>query len=78
MAKRKASSKPAARKSKSAKGKSAPAEFIISKSRTKAASGINVSGDFYAALDAKVRGLIAQAEQRATDNGRRTLRPHDL
>lgn len=53
-------------------------EFIISKSRTKAAASINVSGEFYAALDAAVRKLIAAAEARATNNGRRTLRPHDL
>ncbi len=53
-------------------------DLIISKSRTKAAAGINVSGDFYGALDEKVREMIATAEQRANDNNRRTLRPHDL
>ncbi len=53
-------------------------EFIISKSRTKAASGINVAGDFYAALDAAVRSMIATAEARAEANGRKTLRPQDL
>lgn len=53
-------------------------DFIISKSRTKASSSLNVSGDFYGALDATVRELIKQAEQRAENNGRRTLRPHDL
>lgn len=59
-------------------GKRAGGDMIISKSRTKAASGINVSGDFYGALDEAVRHLIATAEARATNNGRRTLRPHDL
>ena len=58
--------------------KKAPVDMIISKSRTKNAAGINVSGDFYGALDGAVRELIARAEQRATDNNRRTLRPHDL
>ena len=58
--------------------KKAPADMIISKSRTKNASSINVSGDFYVALDGAVRDLIAKAEQRAMDNNRRTLRPHDL
>lgn len=83
MAKRKAKKK-VVRKTKARAGakrggrKAAPAEFIISKSRTKAAAGINVSGEFYAALDAAVREMIAKAEQRATDNNRRTLRPHDL
>ena len=58
--------------------KKASGDLIISKSRTKAAAGINVSGEFYGALDEAVRNLIATAEARATDNGRRTLRPHDL
>jgi hypothetical protein len=53
-------------------------DLIISKSRTKAASGLNVSSDFYTALDASVRELINTAEARAENNGRRTLRPHDL
>ncbi|MEO0388408.1 MAG: DUF1931 domain-containing protein [Pseudomonadota bacterium] len=60
------------------KKKASAADFIISKSRTKAAAGINVSGEFYAALDGAVRTMIEQAEARATDNGRRTLRPYDL
>jgi hypothetical protein len=54
------------------------AAYIISKSRTKAAAGINVSGDFYAALDMAVRAMITTAEERACNNGRKTLRPHDL
>ncbi|HEY7678456.1 MAG TPA: DUF1931 domain-containing protein [Candidatus Methylomirabilis sp.] len=59
------------------KGKSA--ELIISKSRTKdAAKKCNVSGDFYGALDKKVRELIAAAEARALGNKRKTLRPQDL
>lgn len=81
MAKRKAKKKTARRTTKKAKrrgGKRGPAELIISKSRTKAAAGINVSGEFYSALDGAVRQMISQAEQRATDNGRKTLRPHDL
>lgn len=53
-------------------------DLIISKSRTKAASGINVSSEFYAALDDSVRSLIASAEERALNNNRRTLRAHDL
>lgn len=53
-------------------------DFIISKTRTKAAAELNVSSDFFAALDRQVRALIRDAETRATNNGRRTLRPHDL
>ena len=52
--------------------------MIISKSRTKACASINVSGDFYSALDEKVREMIAGAEARADANNRRTLRPQDL
>lgn len=70
MAKKKAAAKKAAK---------APAELIISKSRSKAAvKKCNVSSDFYAALDAAVRDMIKKAEDRATANGRKTLRPQDL
>ncbi len=55
------------------------AELIISKTRTKAASKkCNVSGDFYGALDKKVRELIKLAEGRAIANKRKTLKPADL
>lgn len=79
--KKKAAKKATRKKATKARGrrkKTASADLIISKSRTKAAAGLNVSGDFYGALDGAVRGLIAQAEARAEENGRRTLRPHDL
>jgi len=79
-AKKKAARKPARKPArKAAKRKKAGAiDYIISKSRTKAAAGINVSGEFYQALDGAVRELIEVAERRATDNGRKTLRPYDL
>jgi histone H3/H4 len=55
------------------------AELIISKTKTKELiTKCNVSGDFYDALDEKVRELIAAAEKRALDNGRKTVRPCDL
>lgn len=55
------------------------ADLIISKARTKDASKqCNVSGDFYDALDKKVRAMIAEAEKRALANNRKTLRPQDL
>ncbi len=73
-AKSKPGKKPAGRGAK----KVATSDMIISKSRTKAASKINVSGDFYGALNNAVRGMIKDAEQRAVNNGRKTLRPHDL
>ena len=73
MAKRKTTR---AKKTKRAAKKTG--DLIISKSRTKAAAKINVSGDFYGALDGAVRSMISSAEKRAKDNGRKTLRPHDL
>lgn len=75
---KKATKKKVTRKTRGRKKKAGASELIISKSRTKAAAGINVSGDFYFALDAKVREMIATAEARAEGNNRRTLRPHDL
>jgi histone H3/H4 len=62
-----------------AKKKAASGELIISKSRTKAATKTcNVGGEFYGALDAAVRKLIAQAEARAIGNKRKTLKAQDL
>ena len=73
---RKTARKPA-RKARG-RGKKTSVDMIISKARTKACAGINVSGEFYSALDEAVRSLIGNAEQRAIDNGRKTLRPYDL
>ena len=54
-------------------------DLIISKSRTKGAvKKCNVSGEFYPALDKKVRELIVDAERRAIANKRKTLKPADL
>ena len=75
--KKKAARKTTARRSTKKKGRGA-VDMIISKSRTKALASINVSGDFYGALDEKVRELIGPAAARAAANNRRTLRPQDL
>jgi hypothetical protein len=72
-ARKKATKKKGARKKKGATG-----DLIISKSRTKAMASLNVSSDFYGALDEKVREMITMAEHRATENRRATLRPQDL
>jgi len=77
--KKKAAKKRSTKKAAKKRGKKRGAvDLIISKSRTKAAAGINVSGEFYGALDEAVRNMIAGAEERAQNNGRKTLRPHDL
>jgi histone H3/H4 len=55
------------------------ADLIISKSKTKeSVKKCNVSGDFYEALDKKVKAMIVEAEKRAMANGRKTVRPQDL
>ena len=76
--KKKATRKKAARKPARGRKKGGAVELIISKSRTKGAASLNVSGEFYGALDEAVRALIAGAEARAEANNRRTLRPQDL
>ena len=69
----------AAKKKAKAGGKASGGELIISKSRTKAAAKkCNVGGEFYGALDAVVRKIIAGAEERALGNKRKTLRAVDL
>jgi hypothetical protein len=69
----------AARKKKAARRAKAPAELIISKSRTKnAVKKCNVGGEFYGALDQAVRKMIAEAEGRAVGNKRKTLKAVDL
>lgn len=78
MAKKKAARKPAAKAAGKKAGKKPAGEMLISKSRTKASVNCNVSGEFYGAFDDAARKLLAQAEARATANGRRTLRPQDL
>ena len=69
----------ARKKKKTVRRKAASTELIISKARTKASTKkCNVGGDFYGALDKKVREMIAGAEQRAIGNKRKTLKPVDL
>lgn len=68
-----------AAKKKKKKAAKKTGDLIISKSRTKAASKkCNVGAEFYGALDAVVRQLIADAEGRAIGNKRKTLKAVDL
>ena len=39
---------------------------------------MNVSADFYDALDENVSELLEDAAQRASDNDRKTVQPRDL
>ena len=52
---------------------------LIVKSNVKdAMEGMNVSADFYDALDDEVEVLLADAARRAEENGRKTVQPRDL
>jgi histone H3/H4 len=69
----------AARKKAKKAAKKKGADMIISKTRVKAAvKKCNVGSEFYPALEAAVRELIANAEKRALENKRKTLRPADV
>ena len=68
-----------AAKKKAARKAGKTGDLIISKSRVKAAAKkCNVGSEFYGALDAAVRNLIKQAEDRATGNKRKPLKAQDL
>ncbi|MAF36705.1 DUF1931 domain-containing protein [archaeon] len=55
------------------------AELLVVRSKIKeAAEGVNVSGDFAAALSEKVEQLIKDAVRRAKENKRGTIKPRDL
>ncbi len=55
------------------------AELVVVRSKLKDhAEGMNVSGDFAEALSAKAVELIKAAAHRAQQNGRKTLKAHDL
>ncbi|MCK4547546.1 MAG: DUF1931 domain-containing protein [Candidatus Eisenbacteria sp.] len=55
------------------------ADLIISKTKTKeAVRKCNVAGEFYGALDKRVKEIIAAAEKRAMANGRKTVKAQDL
>ena len=55
------------------------AELVVVRSKIKEhAEGMNVAGDFADALSVKAVELIKAAAGRAKQNGRKTLKPHDL
>ncbi len=53
-------------------------DLLVVRSKIKECTKCNVSGDFADALSKKVEGLIKDAERRATDNNRSTIKPKDL
>lgn len=53
-------------------------DHIVKAAVRPAVGDLNVGGDFYAELDAEVQALLDDAEQRAQDNGRKTVQARDL
>jgi histone H3/H4 len=54
--------------------------MVVRKSKVKELVGTDfrVSADFYDALNKHVQDTLVQAKNRAKQNDRKTLRPHDL
>jgi len=68
-------------KKKTTKKKAAPKEVVLVGSKVKAAikeAGCNTGGDVIEALNEYVHWLLAQATSRAANNGRKTVRGHDI
>jgi len=51
---------------------------IVVRAAVRGETDLQISADFFDALDKHVAGLIKKAEERAKKNGRKTLKPHDL
>ncbi len=61
--------------------KKAPKEVVLVGSKVKAAikdAGCNTGGDVIEALNEYVHWILAQATARAANNGRKTVRGHDI
>jgi histone H3/H4 len=54
------------------------ADLIVKNSVKEALDDMNVSRDFYDALDEEVEELLADAKRRASENDRKTVQPRDL
>ncbi len=54
------------------------ADLIVKAAVKDALGEMNVSSDFYDALDAEVQDLLDDTGRRAQENGRKTVQPRDL
>ena len=54
------------------------ADLLVVKAKIKEVTKLNVAGDFADALSKKVEDLVKDAERRAKDNGRATVKARDL
>lgn len=55
-----------------------PMSELIVKTQVREDTELNVSSDFYDALDEEVEQLLEEATERAEANGRSTVQPRDL
>lgn len=53
-------------------------EMLVVRSKIKGLTELNVSGSFADALSEEVLKMVKKAEQRAKENGRKTLKPCDI
>jgi histone H3/H4 len=54
------------------------ADIIVKAAVRNAVDGLNISADFYDALDDEVQALLNDAERRAQANDRKTVQARDL
>lgn len=54
------------------------ADLLVVKAKIKEVTKLNVAGDFADALSKQVENLVKDAERRAKDNGRATVKARDL
>ena len=70
-----------AKKGKGGGGAARPTEMLLVSSKVRQMikdAGCNTAGDALDGLNAYVGWLVAQAAQRASQNGRKTVRAHDF
>lgn len=54
------------------------ADLVVKSSVKEELEDVNVSSDFYDALDEEVGALLEDARRRASENDRKTVQPRDL
>ena len=65
-------------KKQKSRGEANMSDLLVVRSKIKECTTCNVSGDFADALSKKVQAMIKEAERRAKDNNRSTIKPKDL
>ena len=60
------------------RGEKKMSDLLVVKAKIEDVTKLNVAGDFAEELSKKVEVLVKDAERRAKDNGRATLKARDL